>query len=202
MLGLCLERSILKDKAIPLLSLPLSVLFIKLQKSNIRRNNPLYGMYGIKACFEATPVLHLSTGRFIYLFSWSLIFSKRLIPCKDFVYVFFQIQCHQCSSAADLPKTRRTRRPIPATYPNSRWQIDLKKMPPCRGFSYILNVVDCFSRFGFGRALKGKTAKEVAEVLVNFIYLYGAPRIVQSGKNNCQMFGLNIMQICNKNKKF
>ena len=25
-------------------------------------------MYGIKACFEATPVLHLSTGRFIYLF--------------------------------------------------------------------------------------------------------------------------------------
>ncbi|XP_053398314.1 SCAN domain-containing protein 3-like [Mercenaria mercenaria] len=91
-----------------------------------------------------------------------------------------EIKCHQCNCAADLPKTTRSRRPIPATYPNSRWQIDLKKMPACRGYNYVLNIVDCYSRFGFGKALKSKTSKEVAEAVISFIYMYGAPRIVQS----------------------
>ncbi|CAG2204055.1 unnamed protein product [Mytilus edulis] len=43
------------------------------------------------------------------------------------------IKCSTCLAAVDLPKTQITRRPIPATYSNSRWQMDLKKMPPCKG---------------------------------------------------------------------
>ena len=50
------------------------------------------------------------------------------------------IKCQQCLSAVDLPKTQRTRRPIPATYPNSRWQMDLKKMPPSHGYNYISSL--------------------------------------------------------------
>ncbi|XP_053374368.1 uncharacterized protein LOC123531831 [Mercenaria mercenaria] len=53
-------------------------------------------------------------------------------------------------------------------------------MPACRGYNYVLNIVDCYSRFGFGKALKSKTSKEVAEAVISFIYMYGAPRIVQS----------------------
>ncbi|CAC5426746.1 unnamed protein product [Mytilus coruscus] len=80
----------------------------------------------------------------------------------------------------DLPKTQITRKPIPATYSNSRWQMDLKKMPPCKGYNYICNIVDCYSRFAFGGHLKQKTAKEVSELLLKFIYIFGPPRILQT----------------------
>ena len=90
------------------------------------------------------------------------------------------VKCSQCLSAVDLPKTERTRKPIPATYPNSRWQMDLKKMPPCRGYNYICNIVDCYSRFSFGGCIKQKTAKEVSDLLLKFIYIFGPPRILQT----------------------
>ena len=38
-----------------------------------------------------------------------------------------KVNCEHCRTSVELPKTTLTRRPIPATYPNSRWQIDLKK---------------------------------------------------------------------------
>ncbi|VDI64442.1 Hypothetical predicted protein [Mytilus galloprovincialis] len=91
-----------------------------------------------------------------------------------------EITCTSCNAAVELPKTTRTRRPIPATYPNSRWQIDLKKMPCYKGFNYVCNILDCYSRFAFGCATKTKTAKEIADVVLKYIYLYGAPRILQS----------------------
>ncbi|XP_071143025.1 uncharacterized protein [Mytilus edulis] len=90
------------------------------------------------------------------------------------------IKCSTCLAAVDLPKTQITRRPIPATYSNSRWQMDLKKMPPCKGYNYICNIVDCYSRFAFGGHLKQKTAKEVSELLLKFIYIFGPPRILQT----------------------
>ena len=37
--------------------------------------------------------------------------------------------------------------------------------------------------FRLGKALKGKSAKEVADSLTSCLYLYGAPRILQSGKS-------------------
>ncbi|CAC5400989.1 unnamed protein product [Mytilus coruscus] len=90
------------------------------------------------------------------------------------------VKCSQCLAAVDLPKTQITRKPIPATYSNSRWQMDLKKMPPCKGYNYICNIVDCYSRFAFGGHLKQKTAKEVSELLLKFIYIFGPPRILQT----------------------
>ena len=90
------------------------------------------------------------------------------------------VKCTQCLTAVDLPKTERTRMPIPATYANSRWQMDLKKMPPCRGYNYICNIVDCYSRFAFGGCLKQKTAKEVSDTLLKFIHIFGPPRILQT----------------------
>ncbi|VDH94193.1 Hypothetical predicted protein [Mytilus galloprovincialis] len=75
-----------------------------------------------------------------------------------------EVRCQQCASAIDLPKTTTTRRPITATYPNSRWQVDLKKMPAVRGYTYACNIIDCYSRFAFGGPTKTKTAKEIADL--------------------------------------
>jgi hypothetical protein len=101
---------------------------------------------------------------------------------REYTRLLFKqnIECRKCLAAVDLPKTQRARRPIPASYPNSRWQMDLKKMPPCRGYNYICNIVDCYSRFAFGTCIKQKTAKEVSDVLLRFIYLFGPPRILQT----------------------
>ena len=90
------------------------------------------------------------------------------------------VHCDMCARAVILPKTSVTRQPIPATYPNSRWQIDLKKMPMCKGYNYVCNIVDCYSRFAFGQATKGKTAIEIANIVMKYIYIFGAPRILQS----------------------
>lgn len=64
---------------------------------------------------------------------------------ENFRLVFTQtVECGKCLATVYLPKTEKTRRPIPASYPNSRWQIDLKKMPSTRGYNYlyICNIVD------------------------------------------------------------
>ena len=37
-----------------------------------------------------------------------------------------------------------------------------------------------FHRYSFGKATKGKTAKEIADVVLNYIYLFRAPRILKS----------------------
>ena len=41
-------------------------------------------------------------------------------------------------------------------------------------------MIILFQRYSFGKATKGKTANEIAHVVLNFIYLFGAPRILQS----------------------
>ena len=104
---------------------------------------------------------------------------------RDVIRIIFknEIECNTCACAQikDLPKTvLQKRKTIPATYPNSRWQIDLKKMPAANGYNYICSGVDCYSRFAFGSPTKGKTAKEIADIMMKWIYVYGPPGILQS----------------------
>ncbi len=90
------------------------------------------------------------------------------------------ILCDLCKRQAPLPKTTLIRAVILATYPNSRWQIDLKKMPAHNGYEYCCNIIDCYSRFAMGAAIKNKSAKAVCEVVVDKMFAYGPPRILQS----------------------
>ena len=78
-----------------------------------------------------------------------------------------------------LPKTSLTKKTILATYPNSRWQMDLKNLPACRGYNYACNIVDCFSRCAMGGPIKSKSATDV-EVFTSCAYQYGPPRILQT----------------------
>jgi len=72
--------------------------------------------------------------------------------------------------------------------------MDLKKLPNCRGYQYVCNIVDCFSRFAMGGAIKNKSAKDEVEVFLECVYRYGPPRILQTdnGKefNNGQLSSL------------
>ena len=90
------------------------------------------------------------------------------------------VKCQACEKQAPLPKTSLVRKTILATYPPSRWQMDLKKLPSCGGYEYVCNIVDYYSRFAMGGAIKGKTAKEVCCVILDCIYSYGPLRILQT----------------------
>ena len=90
------------------------------------------------------------------------------------------VNCLSCRKQMPLPKTSLTRKTILATYPNSRWQMDLKKLPACRGYNYACNIVDCFSRFAMGGPIKSKSTTDVVEVFTSCAYQYGPPRILQT----------------------
>ena len=90
------------------------------------------------------------------------------------------VKCQACEKQVPLPKTSLVRRTTLARYPNSRWQMDLKKLPSCGGYEYGCNIVDCYSRFAMDSAIKSKTAKEVCRVILDCIYSYGPPHILQT----------------------
>ncbi|CAC5402705.1 unnamed protein product [Mytilus coruscus] len=113
--------------------------------------------------------------------------SKPKVSFSDeSVKVLFKlnVNCQCCNNAVETP----------ATYANSRWQIDLKKKPPVKGYNYICNIVDCFSRLAFGGPLKGKFAKDVAELTLKYVYLYGPPRILQSD-NGKEFTNVNLAEV-------
>eukprot|EP00117_Sycon_ciliatum_P008981 scpid58375/ scgid5968/ Pol polyprotein; Reverse transcriptase/ribonuclease H; Integrase len=124
---------------------------------------------------------HISAHVFIGLpYVYVCVFLCAVV--RDTVLALFKtnVNCTACHRQAPLPKTTLTRRTILATYPNSRWQMDLKKLPSVRGYEYCCNVVDCFSRFAMGGPIKSKSAKDVCNVIVSCMYRYGAPRILQT----------------------
>ncbi len=51
----------------------------------------------------------------------------------------------------------------------SRFQMDLIKMPPCRGYTQILRVVDHLSKYGYVAPMKSKSATECADALVRIL---------------------------------
>ena len=53
-------------------------------------------------------------------------------------------------------------------------------MVPDDGYEYILNYQDCFSKFVILRALKTKTAAEVADCLVNIFFEHSPPSLLQT----------------------
>lgn len=113
----------------------------------------------------------------------SLRFAYYPVVRESEIALFKQhVKCTACARQAPLPKTTLTRRTILATYPNSSWQMDLKKQPSYRGFEYVCNTVDCFSRFAMGVAIKSKSVKDACDVIVScmYMYRYGGPRILQT----------------------
>ena len=62
----------------------------------------------------------------------------------------------------------------------SRFQMDLIKMPPCRGYTQILRVVDHLSKYGYVAPMKSKSATECADALVRILSRSIMPKILQS----------------------
>ena len=62
----------------------------------------------------------------------------------------------------------------------SRFQLDLIKMQPCKGYTQILMVVDHLSNYGYAAALKSKKSTECVNALVRILSGSSMPKILQS----------------------
>ena len=87
-----------------------------------------------------------------------------------------------CQTSQETRGRKSTHMPIIPDTVGQRGQADLLdlQMVPDGGYKYILNYLDCFSKFVILRALKTKTAAEVADCLVNIFFEYGPPSLLQT----------------------
>ena len=78
--------------------------------------------------------------------------------------------------------------PIIATDINSDWQIDLidysKYYRQNKGYKWIFNCVDVFTRKGFGIAMKNKSEKETAKAFKKILDEFVPPKNMQSDNGN------------------
>ena len=91
--------------------------------------------------------------------------------------------CQTCQETRGRKSTHKNiHKPIIPDTVGQRGQADLVdlQMVPDGGYKYILNYQDCFSKFVILRALKTKTAAEVADCLVNIFFEHGPPSLLQT----------------------
>lgn len=76
------------------------------------------------------------------------------------------------------------RLPIIVSNIDEQWQMDLMDMSwvsrENSGFKYILNIIDCFSRYVWAKALKSKKATEIVDALENVFAEGRIPQKIQS----------------------
>lgn len=88
---------------------------------------------------------------------------------------------------------------------NDLWQADLVEMGAYassnNGYRYLLTVIDTFSKFAWGEALKSKTAKEVAQAMEKiFKSGRGAPKNLQTD-DGTEFFNKQFKLLTNQFKK-
>ena len=132
--------------------------------------------------FDAINIEHLSTGhgaRDITHNKTNMLYAnvtKEVIQC----YVHLCVSCNLKKS-----KVRKSLvvKPMISNDMNSRCQVDLIDMqtqPPDGEFKFILNYQDHLPKFVVLRPLYHKTAEEVVEELIEIVYIFGSPHILQS----------------------
>ncbi|XP_053206585.1 uncharacterized protein LOC128390840 [Panonychus citri] len=81
-------------------------------------------------------------------------------------------------------KNRFPRLPILVDKIDEQWQIDLMDMSWVSqyndGYRYLLNVIDCFSRFAWSQPIKKKTGPEVVQAVENILINNRVPEKLQS----------------------
>lgn len=128
--------------------------------------------------------------------TWQAISGRYIGFSRSHVEAFVR-GCEACQRFLPLKVTDPLRQ-IVAIVPWERVQVDLvdlrKYADGNGGFAWILNVVDCCSKFLFSFPLVCKSGKGVVECLERLFQAEGAPRILQSdnGKEfvNAYMVGL------------
>lgn len=131
--------------------------------------------------FDALWDAHLSTGhggekkmRFFIADKYDNVTQKMIAA--------FVSNCETCQKKKTRPNKGLVVRPLQTKNILERGQVDLIVMEsaPDRGFKYILNYQDHFSKFLFLRPMKTKTAAETAYNLIDIFCMITPPTVLQS----------------------
>ncbi|KRH92404.1 transposable element [Pseudoloma neurophilia] len=110
--------------------------------------------------------------------------------------------CEACSKSQPL-KHNGPLKNITAKKPFERLQIDLIDLRRYKnensGFSWVLTIIDVFSKYAFVQPMKSKTAENTAISLSEIFDTYGDPQIVQSD-NGTEFIAHQIEEVF-KNRK-
>ncbi len=100
---------------------------------------------------------------------------------RPIIHLFLR-HCEICVTKRTHPKKGVVVKPMVFKNVNARAQIDLIDMQSCRDreFKFILNYQEHLSKYLCLRALKTKTAAEVAYNVIDLFCLFGAPSVLQS----------------------
>ncbi|CAF1500165.1 unnamed protein product, partial [Rotaria sordida] len=109
--------------------------------------------------------------------------KSMLVLQKTHIKLFIS-GCHECKIKQTKPKNspKLVVQPVISNDFNEHGQVDLIDMQSCPDatFKVILNYQDHFTKFCILKAMKTKTAAEVAYHLLDIFTTFGAPRILQS----------------------
>ncbi|XP_051167059.1 KRAB-A domain-containing protein 2-like [Leptopilina boulardi] len=108
--------------------------------------------------------------------------KKKYVNISRHIIDIYLSLCEECQLKKKTKKRGLVVRPILSSQMNSRCQVDLIDMQSEKDgeFRFILNYQDHLTKFTMLKALKTKTAKEVAYHLVDIFCIFGAPYILQS----------------------
>jgi transposase InsO family protein len=131
--------------------------------------------------------------------TWKLVLDRYVGFSRSHVEEYVA-KCEACQR--HLPfKLNDEMGSIVATTPWERIQIDLVDMRKHAdvndGASWILNIIDCFSKFMFCFALQSKSGQEVVNALRGLFMTEGAPAILQSD-NGKEFVNANMKDLLNE----
>lgn len=131
--------------------------------------------------FDAIRAEHLITGHGGRDIMHHKTKAKYVNITKDQLQLFADL-CEDCQLKKKKVRKSLVVKPIVSRYYNHRCQCDLIDMQsePDGDFKFILNYQDHLTKFLCLRALKRKTADEVADQLIDIFCMFGAPHILQS----------------------
>ena len=79
-------------------------------------------------------------------------------------------------------------KPILTQYPNQQWEMDLVDLSRFKNmnkkYTFVLGVIDCFSKFLWLRPLKTKTAENTVEALQSILFQEGLPETISSDRGS------------------
>jgi hypothetical protein len=93
---------------------------------------------------------------------------------------------HQCAPHDRTTVRNKTQllKMILSNHAGSRFQMDLIRMPPCRGYTQILRVVDHLIKYGYVAPMRSKNATECTNALLRILSGSIMLRILQSDNDS------------------
>ena len=145
--------------------------------------NPKTGMMYLShsQLFDAIREEHLITGHGGRDIMHQKTKAKYANVTRDQLQLFTDL-CEECQLKKKKIRKSLVVKPIVSHDFNNRCQVDLIDMQsqPDGDFRFILNYQDHLTKFVNLRALRRKTAHEVADELIEIFCVFGAPQILQS----------------------